>query len=320
MKYREILKKGIFTAACGIIILTLMVVLSDVRNILEIIHGMDTRWIPLILCLIPLNYCVKCVRYHYYLKLTDIHVPVWDEVFSLLASSVMVITPGKVGEMLLRGYILIKKGYAVPMLTICAMTVADRLTEGLAMVILTITAFSSNIKYGTVVSIGAIFVLLTAVLQNKRFLLGMIQFLAKRLPKWANTMESVHRAYEQVYIIFKPVPTAMSVLLGIISCLCEAGVIYFTAISLGGALSVRNAVFAFSLSGIVGAISMIPGGIGVADGTIMGLLIWCGLENAVASMVTIVSRFSTMWLGVLVGCSLLLLIFPHWRTYKHSER
>ncbi len=310
MNYPGVLKKIVSVIACGIIVSTLIIAFSDVRNISDVICQMDVRCIPLILILVPLNYCIKCLRYHYYLKLANIHVSVKDEIITLLASSVMVITPGKVGEMLLRGYLLKQRGYAVPMLTICAMTLADRLTEGLAMAILAAVTFSKDINYWIILIIVTVLVVMAAVLQNKRLFLKILQYATRQLPRLENKLATVRRTYEQFYIIFKIVPMAVSVLLGTISCICEAGVIYFTVISMGSSVSLQNAVFAFSFSGIIGAVSMIPGGIGIADGTIMGLLIWCGLEKTTAGMVTIISRFSTIWLGVLVGCGLLLIIHP----------
>jgi uncharacterized protein (TIRG00374 family) len=67
-------------------------------------------------------------------------------------------------------------------------------------------------------------------------------------------------------------------------------------------------VFVFSLSIIVGAISMLPGGLGVTEGSLSLILINGGLSknNAVAS--TILIRIATLWFAVILGAIVLFVL------------
>lgn len=51
---------------------------------------------------------------------------------------------------------------------------------------------------------------------------------------------------------------------------------------------------------------MIPGGIGIADGTTLGVLLLFHIRYDIAGGITLVSRFSVMWLGVLIGAMILI--------------
>lgn len=305
----QTVKKGLLVGAGGVLVVTALIICSDMQAVARSIGAVDMAYVPAVILLIPLNYCIKCLRYHYYLRLCRLRVKVKDEIYSLLAASVMVVTPGKWGEVFLRGYLLQVRSYSISLLTICAMALADRLTEGLAMVVMAALTASGLGLSGSVQTRGVYLVLgglvaLVLVLQQKNLCLKALE-IGSRVSLLKKAMETCGAAYQQSYVIFTARPLIVSVLLGVVSWSCEAGVVYYSLHALGEQLAFDKIVFAVSASGLLGALSMIPGGIGIADGTLLGLLLFCGLDRGVAGIVTIISRFSTMWLGVVLGGALL---------------
>ena len=159
MLNRKIVKRSLLIVAIGVIVATIILIYSDLQGVTAYIVHAIPLYVVAVCLLIPLNFCIKCIRYHYYLRLSNLKIRVSDEVFSLMAASVMVITPGKLGEVLMRGFLLKKRGYDVSSITICAMTIADRLTEGIAMAILallTMAEFTEWIDPKAVCIIGGI--------------------------------------------------------------------------------------------------------------------------------------------------------------------
>lgn len=313
---RSTIRKFIGAAIFGIIATAIILIYSDISSVWGALRSIDLPKLPLIVLLVPLNFVIKIVRFHYYLNLVGTPVRIRDESFALLAASTMVITPGKLGEMLLRGYLLKRMNYEISTLSIFAMMFADRLTEGLAMVVLsicTVLSFQGMATVGSIAVIGVCIGGVVIVLQWRS--------LCVRLLNWGEShtsqrvQASIHHcreAYEQSYVIFRLMPVLLSTGLGILSWCCEAGVIFLSVQALGGAISLVQSIFAVSFSGIVGAVSMLPGGIGVADGTLLGILLWSGINKNLAGAVTIISRFSTMWVGVLIGIVLLILNRQLW--------
>ena len=57
----------------------------------------------------------------------------------------------------------------------------------------------------------------------------------------------------------------------------------------------------YSLSVIAGALSFIPGGVGIIEGSLGGLLSVQGIELSVAIAVGVIIRFFTLWYTVIVG-------------------
>ena len=70
-----------------------------------------------------------------------------------------------------------------------------------------------------------------------------------------------------------------------------------------GAPVLLAAAFLYALTTILGAVSFLPGGLGVTDGSMAALLVTMGMlpTESVAVAATCIIRFATLWFAVLVG-------------------
>ena len=84
----------------------------------------------------------------------------------------------------------------------------------------------------------------------------------------------------------------------------------WAAEGLGFWLVVRNyapkadlllSVFNYTAANVLGGLSMLPGGLGAAEGSMAALLHGQGLDTADASSITLVIRAATLWFSVLLG-------------------
>jgi uncharacterized protein (TIRG00374 family) len=57
----------------------------------------------------------------------------------------------------------------------------------------------------------------------------------------------------------------------------------------------------YTTSALLGAVSLIPGGVGIAEGTIAGLLTLEGIDISIALVLSVVIRIFTFWFVVVVG-------------------
>jgi uncharacterized protein (TIRG00374 family) len=100
----------------------------------------------------------------------------------------------------------------------------------------------------------------------------------------------------------------VAIAISVISWEFECLAMYFVLDGFGVDSSVLLSTFVFSFSSLVGAVSMIPGGLLVAEGSFAGLLILSGIPKGIAATATMVIRFCTLWFGVIVGLVTLFLI------------
>ena len=66
-------------------------------------------------------------------------------------------------------------------------------------------------------------------------------------------------------------------------------------------LGLASAVAVYALSTIIGALALIPGGIGLTEASMAGMLVLAGMNPADASAATLLIRVVTLWFGVALG-------------------
>lgn len=295
-KYR---KSIIFWSIIGIIITAFIMMISDIREVLHLLSGINIKILPFILILAPLNYLLRYVKWNYYLKQIEIKLSPHLNRAIFISGLSMTITPGKIGE-LVKAY-LIKEVNGTKISVTSPVIMAERLTDAVAMIILA-SVGSLAYSYGQYILLFT-FLFLTAVIAALYFeklynvfrsILAKFSFLQKYLHLLDNFQQSSHQ-------ILDPKSLTVAVLIGIVSWGCEGLVVYLSLLALGGNISILGSIFVVSFSSIVGAVSVLPGGLGVAEGSIMGILILLGTSRGMAAATTLITRFSTLWLGVVVG-------------------
>lgn len=268
---------------------------------------LNFRWelLPLILGLTLLNYLLRFAKWQFYLRVIGAPSMLWTESLLIFVSGLaMTMTPGKVGEWLKS--FLLRERHGLPIATSAPIIIAERLTDGLAMLIL---ASGGLLVYGygkellVLIAIGAVglvvFTQIRAIpLAILRMLEGMPVF-NKRVPHLRAFYESTHR-------LFSLGPLLLAVSLGLISWGGECVAMYLVLVGLGVVSTpelLLQSTFILASSSLLGSASMLPGGLAVADGTIAGMLLVLGVTNdgAIAAAATLLIRFCTLWFGIGVG-------------------
>lgn len=296
---RKYQKPVVTWTVIGIIVLAIVMMLSDFSAVIKILSKINLKILPLILILAPLNYLLRYVKWNYYLRQVGLDLPPAVNRAIFVSGLSMTITPGKVGE-LLKSY-LIKEYNGTEISKTSPIIVAERVTDAIAMILL--ASFGSlSYSYGqyiliiTLVLLGlgiaalyfdSFFNLLTALFTK-------INFLNKHIHLFENFQRTAKKLFSFRSLLF-------AVMIGIISWGFEGIVIYLSLKALGGSVSILASIFVVSFSSIMGAISVLPGGLGIAEGSIMGILILLGISKEMAAAATLITRFSTLWLGVAVG-------------------
>ena len=83
-----------------------------------------------------------------------------------------------------------------------------------------------------------------------------------------------------------------------------------------------GATFILALSSLAGGASMLPGGLGVTDATVAGMLMLLiddpSMNRTVAAAATLIIRFATLWFAVLIGAIALALLERFTRQHTGS--
>ena len=71
-------------------------------------------------------------------------------------------------------------------------------------------------------------------------------------------------------------------------------------------LAFAPAVAAYAVSTVIGALVFLPGGVGLTEASLAGLLTAAGASGDVATTATVLIRVATLWFGVALGWAVML--------------
>ena len=192
-----------------------------------------------------------------------------------------------------------------------SIVMAERVTDALAVVVLASFGFLAYPYGKIVVPISAAILLLSILFFHVD---GLFNFLVKKSAAFSKS-KLLKRGIlfltgfqRSARILLSPRSLLFAVGIGVISWGFEGFVVYLAVKALGGEISILASFFAVSFSSLLGALSFLPGGLGVAEGSIMAILLLTGISSEIAAAATIITRFSTLWLGVLIGIAGLALV------------
>src|SRR5947209_14405554 len=128
----------------------------------------------------------------------------------------------------------------------------------------------------------------------------------------ARIARPVRAFYESSYTLLQWRPLLLAVSIGFISWSGECAALYFVFTGLGIADNLDlfiKATFILSVSSLIGSASGLPGGLGTADGSMLGLTRLLVTTSAtLGGAATLLIRLCTLWFGLGLGVIALLIV------------
>jgi glycosyltransferase 2 family protein len=261
-------------------------------------------WLPFVLCLSLANYIVRFGRWHLYLHRSGVPIGAGLSLRIFFCGLVMSVTPGKFGEVL-KAY-LVKLHTGVPVSRTGPVVVAERVTDLLALVVL---LFIGALVYRTgwleLVISGAVTLILLVGLASPHAAAAVLHLLERIGPARAH-VQRVERAYESMRFLMRPTLLVQATMLGAVAWFAEC--LGFTLVlhGLGVAEPVARTTFIYALSTLVGALLLLPGGLGGTEASMVAMLGADGAAPPMAVAATFLTRVATLWFAVLLGALVLL--------------
>lgn len=272
---------------------------ADFGNLVEALRGFTWHLLPLALLLTLLNYLVRFVKWEYLIRAIDIRIPVVPSFIIFISGLTMTISPAKMGEVM-KSFLL--KDYGdVPISRSSPVVVAERASDVIGLLIL---GSAGTLAYGfgreVLVVTVMLITLLIALVQTRSFCLRLLR-VAEHLPFIRRFARHLEEFYESAYRLLKIRHLLPAVTLSTIGWFFECLAAYVCLRGLGVELSLVLVTFIFVFSSLVGALAMIPGGLGVAEGSMTGLMVANGVDKGDAVAGTLLIRLSTFWFAILLG-------------------
>ena len=303
---RSVWRRLLTGLAFGIAVLAGLLVVGDVRAVLPILARFPWPLVPLVLALTAGNYLLRFVKWELFLRWVGVrHLPRTTSLSIFLAGFAMSITPGKVGEWIKA--LLVAKLARVPMAPIVPVVAIERLTDGIAMLVLGLASAVLGTGWGwqPLVLLGVLVLVGLWLVQQERVIIPLLR-MAGRVPFARKRTDAIMTVYEAARELLAWRRLLLVSVMSIHSWALECAALFFILVGFGlppDAQLVAVATFALSVASIAGALSLLPGGLGAAEASIAGLLLVLrpGIGAPVAAAATVAIRLGTLWFGVLVG-------------------
>ena len=295
----------------GFIVVLGLMLAGDIRQVSRQVLAFRWQLFPLVLGLTLFNYTLRFFKWHFYLGQVGVeNYPMRRSARLFVGGFPLAVTPGKVGEVLKAIWLNWECRVPIPMGV--AVVAAERISDGLALLVLSTLGVIAFPQYWPAfASVLGLLAGIILVSQIRPLALGLLE-LGERLPLVRRFVPVLRDFYEGSYLLFQPKATLLTVSLGTVSWLGEGIGFYLILVGLGvptGWQALSNAVFILAFSIVVGAVSTLPGGLGVAEASIAGMLVLlAGLESGAAAAATLLIRLATLWFGVTLG----LLVWARW--------
>jgi uncharacterized protein (TIRG00374 family) len=312
-------KKILLSLLLAVLVYAALLLISDLNRLAATLRSFRWELIPIVIALTLFNYVLRFVKWHFYLATVGVRDLSWfDSLLIFFSGFSMTITPAKSGE-LLKSF-LVRQRVGTPVTTTAPIILAERMTDGLALLLLAsfglflfdIAAVRLFMALVLIIAIVAV-----ALVQNRSLARRVGKALA-RIPFLKSRIHHLQRFYNSSYELLRFRNLVIAIGLGFVSwsgeCFALAVVLYGLGIPMSWTLVALSA-FAMGFATLAGSVLLTPGGLGVAEGSIDGLLLAFGhtpylpsgeISQSASAAATLMIRFATLWFGFFLGLVCLL--------------
>jgi uncharacterized membrane protein YbhN (UPF0104 family) len=299
----RLLKSLLIALALGAAATLALAVTASLPATLEALAGFRWRLGPAVVLAVLAAWAVRFAKWHFYLRCLEIPLAWRPSLRVFVAGFTMAISPGKLGEVLKA--VLVRGLVGTPVSRTASVVMAERLTDVAALLALAALGVTA-LPHGPVLLGGGVLALVILVggLRTPAIGRSVRRLLPDRLAEPVRTFVHGGRALLAARAL------VVSLGLSLVSWLLECVALVLILRGLGVLLPLRAATFVYAFASLAGAASMLPGGLGVAEGSLTGLLAGLGTPLPEAAAATLLARGATLWLAVGLGVVTLLRAFP----------
>lgn len=258
----------------------------------------------IVLSMSLVNYGLRFVRWQIYLTQLG-HRVAWRPSFRIYISGfALTTTPGKSGEAF-RGVLLKQRG--VPFPTTLAALISERLSDLVAIVLLTLIGLFQYPQARGIVLTGVVGILLMlACLSNRGLPSKLYGWAAIRQGKLMALVTHISDMLSEAHRCHSPGLLGVATIISIVAWGAEALAFHWVLNWLGADIELTFAIFVYALAMLAGAVSFLPGGLGSAEAVMISMLVLKGMSVPDAIAATVFIRLATLWFAVVIGLIALL--------------
>ena len=290
----------ILILVAAISVYAIFLFISDYNIISEKISNFKINYLPLILFLVSASWTPLFIKWHFLLKNCEIHVPLKKSILVFLSGPAFEITPGQIGA-LVKSQIL-KTSSNIPRTKTVPIIVVEKVYDLIGAVLASIIGI---IILGMEPYLIIIAILVLVTIFFFVYYRPASEIFFKQITKrkfFSKYVENISDFYEIVHKSTNVKVATICILLALTYWFMVSAAAYYTLIAFDiNILDYLKVLAIYATSTLLGAISFIPAGIGITEGSITGLFTLNGIDVSTALILSVMIRVLTLWYTVGVG-------------------
>lgn len=214
------------TAVLTVVVFAALFVLADAEKVIAAFSEFELWAFGAVVLLTTVGYGFRFAKWEFYLRELDVHVPLKTSLTVFFSGLMMVVTPGKAGEVWKAW--LLRDEAGVPASRTTSVVGAERITDLLS---LSLLAALGVVAYGrspaVLVAVAVVFALGIGLLQWRAGCLRLLSWVGS-LPVIGDYAEGLETLYESTYKLFRLRPLSVATLLGIVAWGLEGVALWLT--------------------------------------------------------------------------------------------
>jgi len=260
---------------------------------------------PMLVAASAITYLVRYLRWYWLLRRSGHPTPFLRGFAAYLSGFAFTATPGKVGELVRIRYLV---PIGVPSARVVAAFIFERAFDLIAVLMLASLAISSTRTFiiSTVFVIVFLSSLALASANLAWFSASALALSTRGFKRTAKVVTAISDGLAGCRLWLNPTDIAISIILGLLAWSISSLAFIYLLDRLGISLPFLQALSIYPLSMLAGAASMLPGGVGSTEVTIVGLLSMHDVPIGLATLAAVGIRLSSLWFSVVCGFMSLL--------------
>ena len=304
----------VLVAAVGIYAIFLFT--SDFNIITEKISNFKINYLPLILFLVTASWCPVFIKWHFLLKNCEIDISLTKNITVFLSGLAFEITPGKLGA-LMKSQIL-KTCFNIPRTKTAPIVLVEKMYDLIGAILASIIGI---IILGMDTYLIIIAILVLAMVFFFLYYRPASELFFKRVTKtkfFSKYVENISEFDKTVQKSTNVKVATICILLAVTYWFIVSTAVYYTLIGFDiNILDYLKVLSIYAISILLGAISFIPGGVGITEGALAGLFTLEGIDVSTALILSVIIRIFVLWYSVSIG--FISLKFTGWFSFRKNS-
>lgn len=281
-----------------VVVYVMIISLSDTRTLYSRFVDVDQKYVLIGFGFFSLGYFVRSFRFVFMLRYMGIKIPIFKNIIIYFTGYAFSLTPGKVGEAVRSKYL--KDEFQVSVVKSIPTVLAERYYDVVAVLSIIFVTIGLTETKSLLTYLCAVLLILVYIAVKKNITTKILSLL-NRIKKLEWIQHKIIESVDTIEKLLQPKIFLQCSILTLVSWSVEAIGAYFVFKSFHLNIGMLKGVLTYVSTSLAGAATMLPGGVGGTEASLLGFLSIQGFSYNDSLGAVLLIRFFALWYVIIIG-------------------